>query len=147
MFTFNLGNAFNISRSIRRRKKPSIFENFLVVESFFWFTDWLFRVAIILKWFHQECFLGSLPLGLCHPFLNIFPENNGGRVLLLVKLQTDCSEYRLYKNDSTKNAFMEIFRLDCLEVAVRNHPCLKIYSVNTGGGVLPLVKLQAVCSE
>ena len=50
MFNFNLGNTINISRSIRRCKKTSIFENFLVVESF---------------------------------------------VLLIVKLQTDCSEQRL----------------------------------------------------
>ena len=35
MFNFNLGNAVNISRGIRRRKKPSIFEKFLVVDSFF----------------------------------------------------------------------------------------------------------------
>ena len=34
IFNFNQGNAINISRSIRRCKKPSIFENFL--ESFFW---------------------------------------------------------------------------------------------------------------
>ena len=27
-----------------------------------------------------------------HPFPKISPGNNGGRVLLLVKLQTDCSE-------------------------------------------------------
>ena len=27
-----------------------------------------------------------------HPFSKISPENTGGRVLLLVKLQTDCSE-------------------------------------------------------
>ena len=27
-----------------------------------------------------------------HPFLKVSPENTGGRVLLLVKLQTDCSE-------------------------------------------------------
>ena len=31
-----------------------------------------------------------------HPFSEISPENTGGRVLLLVKLQTDCSEWRLY---------------------------------------------------
>ena len=95
MFNFNLGNTINISRSIRRSNKPSIFENFLVLESFFrsffLFTDWLFRVAIILKWFHQEWFLWKLLLGLYHPFLNIYPEKNGGRVLLLVKFQTVCS--------------------------------------------------------
>ena len=27
-----------------------------------------------------------------HPFSKTFPENTGGRVLLLVKLQTSCSE-------------------------------------------------------
>ena len=36
MFNFNQRNAIKISRSIKRCKKPSIFENFLVVESFFW---------------------------------------------------------------------------------------------------------------
>ena len=28
----------------------------------------------------------------CHPFSKISPGNSGGRVLLLVELQTDCSE-------------------------------------------------------
>ena len=36
MFNFNQGNTINISHSIRKCKKPSIFEHFLVVESFFW---------------------------------------------------------------------------------------------------------------
>ena len=31
-----------------------------------------------------------------YPFSTISPENTGGWVLLLVKLQTDCSELRLY---------------------------------------------------
>ena len=31
-----------------------------------------------------------------HPFSKISPGNSGGRVLLSVKLQTDCSEWRLY---------------------------------------------------
>ena len=31
-----------------------------------------------------------------HPFSKTSPENTGGRVLLLVKLQTGCSGYRLY---------------------------------------------------
>ena len=31
-----------------------------------------------------------------HPFSKISPENTGDRVLLLVKLQADCSEYRFY---------------------------------------------------
>ena len=30
-----------------------------------------------------------------HPFSKISPENTGGRVLLLVNLQTDCSEWQL----------------------------------------------------
>ena len=36
VFIFNQGNTINIFRSIRKCKKPSIFEKFLVVESFFW---------------------------------------------------------------------------------------------------------------
>ena len=31
-----------------------------------------------------------------HSFLKLSPGNTGGRVFLLVKLQTDCSEWRLY---------------------------------------------------
>ena len=31
-----------------------------------------------------------------HPFLKIYPRNTSGRVLLLVKLQTDCSEWQSY---------------------------------------------------
>ena len=31
-----------------------------------------------------------------YPFSKIYPGNTGGRVLLLVKLQIDCSEWRLY---------------------------------------------------
>ena len=31
-----------------------------------------------------------------HSFSRISPENTGGRVILLVKLQTDCSGWRLY---------------------------------------------------
>ena len=66
MFSFSQGNTINISRSIRKCKKPSIFENFLVVESFFWSN---YRLIVqssdyILKWLHQECFLGNLSLGL-----------------------------------------------------------------------------------
>ena len=36
MFSFSQGNTINISGGIRKCKKPSTFENFLVVESFFW---------------------------------------------------------------------------------------------------------------
>ena len=31
-----------------------------------------------------------------HPFSEISPKNTGGRVLILVKLQADCSEWQLY---------------------------------------------------
>ena len=59
-------NTINISRSIRRYKKISIFENLLVVESFFLSN---YRLTAqnsdyILKWRQQECFLGNFLLGL-----------------------------------------------------------------------------------
>ena len=72
-----------------------------------------------------------------HPFLKIYPENNSGRVLLLVKLETDCSEWQLY----TK------MTLPSSEAAVHSHPFLKISPGNAGGTVLLLVKLQTDCSE
>ena len=80
------------------QKQPSTvihFQKFLqeilVVKSFFWSN---YRLTVqsgdfILKWLHQECFIGNLPLGL---FKNSSPENTGGRILLLVKLQIGCSE-------------------------------------------------------
>ena len=37
--------------------------------------------------------------------------------------------------------------LDCSEAAVHSHPFSKIYSENTGGRVVFLVKLQNDCSE
>ena len=40
-----------------------------------------------------------------HPFPKIYPENTGGRVLLLVKLETESSEKRLY----TKMALPRMF--------------------------------------
>ena len=100
MFNFNQGNTINISHSIRKCKKPSIFEHFLVVESFFWSN---YRLIVqssdyILKWLHKEYFLGNLPLGLfrsSRPQSSIFENvsrNTCGGVLLLVKLQTVCSE-------------------------------------------------------
>ena len=66
MFTFSQGNTISISRSINKCKTPSIFENFLVLESFFWSN---YRLIVqssnyILKWLHQECVLGNLRLGL-----------------------------------------------------------------------------------
>ena len=48
---------------------------------------------------------------------------------------------------ATKNVFLEIFRLDCSEAAVRSHPFSNVFPENTVGGVLLLVKLQTGCSE
>ena len=42
---------------------------------------------------------------LSHPFLKISPGNTGGRVLLLVKLQNDCSEWRLYTKMTPPRTF------------------------------------------
>ena len=58
-----------------------------------------------------------------HPFLKISPENTGGRVLFLVKLETDCSEWQLYTKMTAPSS----------EVGVHNHPFSKISSGNTGG--------------
>ena len=66
-----------------------------------------------------------------HPFSKISPENTGGRVLLLVKLQTDCSEWRLYIKMTPPSS----------EAAVHSHPFSKISPRKTGGTVLLLVKL------
>ena len=41
----------------------------------------------------------------CHPFPKISPGYTGGRVLLLVKLQTDCSEWRLYTRMTPSRMF------------------------------------------
>ena len=67
-----------------------------------------------------------------HPFSKISPENTGGRVLLLVNLQTDCSEHRLYTKMTPPS----------LEAAVHSHPFLKISPGNVSGRVVLLVKLQ-----
>ena len=40
-----------------------------------------------------------------HPFSKISPGNTGGRVLFLVKLQTDCSEKRLYTKMTPSRMF------------------------------------------
>ena len=48
---------------------------------------------VFLEIFHFEC---SEAVVQSHPFSKIYPENTGGRVLLLVKLQTDCSEWWLH---------------------------------------------------
>ena len=58
-----------------------------------------------------------------HPFLKISPENAGGRVLLLVKLETDCSEWRLYTKMTPPSS----------EAAVHSQPFLKISPGNTSG--------------
>ena len=82
-----------------------------------------------------------------HPFSKISPGNTGGRVLFLVKLQTDCSEWPLYTKMTPAKCFLKIFRLNCSEAAVHRHPFSKISAGNTGGRVLLLVKLQIGCSE
>ena len=58
-----------------------------------------------------------------HPFSKIYPENTGGRVLLLVKLETDCSECRLYTKIIPQSS----------EAAVHSHPFSNISPENTGG--------------
>ena len=40
-----------------------------------------------------------------HPFSKISPRNTGSRILLLVKLQTDCSEWGLYTKMTTPRMF------------------------------------------
>ena len=56
-----------------------------------------------------------------HPFSKISPGNTGGRVLFLVKLQTDCSEWRLYTKMTPPSS----------EAAVHSHPFSKISLGNT----------------
>ena len=84
-----------------------------------------------------------------HPFSKISPENTSGRVLLLPKLQTDCSEQLLYIKMAPprKGIFLEIFLLDCSQAAAHSHPFLKISPENTGGRGCLLVKLQTGCSD
>ena len=72
-----------------------------------------------------------------HPFSKIYPENTDGRVLLLVKLETDCSEWRLYTKMTPPSS----------EAAVHSHPFSKISPGNTSGRVLLLAKLHTDCSE
>ena len=69
-------------------------------------------------------------------FSKISPENTGGRVCLLIKLQTDCSEWRLYTKITPPNS----------EAAIQSHSFLKISPGNTGVRVL-LTKLKTDCSE
>ena len=72
-----------------------------------------------------------------HPFSKIYPGNTGGRVFLLVKLQTDSSEWQLYTEMTSSTS----------EAAVHSHPFSKISPGITDGRVLLLVKLQTDCSE
>ena len=97
--------SWKSSASVQNQLSTSIhfwtfFQKILVVESFFWTN---YRLAVqssdyTLKLLHQECFLGNLPLlfrtpaAYSHPIFENFSRNTGGRVLLLVKLQTGCSE-------------------------------------------------------
>ena len=86
---FIQGNTINISRSIRRCKKTSIFENFLVVESFFLSnyrltaqsSDYKLNDAtknVFLEIFRLDC---SQAVVHSHTFLEVSPENAGGGVL------------------------------------------------------------------
>ena len=72
-----------------------------------------------------------------HPFSKISPGNTGGRVFLLVKLQTDCSESRLYTKMTPPTS----------EATVHSHTFSIISRGNTSGRILLLVKLQTDCSE
>ena len=72
-----------------------------------------------------------------HRFSKIFPENTGGRVLLLVKLLTVQSSNYILKWLHQ----VEIFRLDCSERAAHSYPFSIISRENTNGRVLLLVKL------
>ena len=67
-----------------------------------------------------------------HLFSKIYRENTVARVLLLVKLQTDCSEQRLFTNMTPPGS----------EAAVHSHPFLKLPPGNKRGRVILLVKLQ-----
>ena len=127
-----------------------------MVESFFWSN---YRLTVqsgdyILKWLHQECFLGNLRLGLSRsscPQPSIFGNSSRkyrwqspsfGQItdwLFRVAI--------IYLNDSTKNVFLKIFGLECPEAAVHSHPFSKIYSRNTSSRVILLVKLQTDYSE
>ena len=83
-----------------------------------------------------------------HPFSKISPENTGVIVFLLVKLQSDCSEYRLY----TKMVLQRMFSWKSSTWTVQKQLStaihfLNISAENTGGRVLLLVKLQTGCSE
>ena len=72
-----------------------------------------------------------------HLYSKIYLENTSGRVLFLVKLETDCSEWQLYNKMTPPSS----------ETAVHSHPFSKISPRNTGGRVLLLVKLQTDFSE
>ena len=57
------------------------------------------------------------------PFSKIYPGNMGGRVLLLVKLQTDCLEWQLY----TKMTPPRIFSWKSSAWTVQNQPSTVIH--------------------
>ena len=58
-----------------------------------------------------------------HPFSKVYPEITGGRVLLLIKLETDCSEWRLYPKMTPPSS----------EAAFHSHPFWNFSPGNTGG--------------
>ena len=70
-----------------------------------------------------------------HPFWKSYSENTSGRVLLLVKLQTEYSEWWLYTKMTQPT----------LEVTVHSHPLPKFSPGNTDGREFPLFKLETDC--
>ena len=116
-----------------------------VVESFF-SSNYKLTVQsgdYILKWLYQECFVGNLRLGLSRSscpqssiFENLFRKNQWqscsfGKItdwLFRVAI--------VYKNDSTKNVFLEIFDLDCSEAVVHGNPYSEIPPENTDDSAL-----------
>ena len=58
-----------------------------------------------------------------HSFSKSSPGNTGGRVILLVKLQTDCSEWRLY----TKMTPSRMFSWKSSTWTVQNQPSKVIH--------------------
>ena len=95
-------------------------------------------------------YLGAFRGSCRQPFLfENSPENTGGRVLFLLKLQTDCSEQLLYIKMAPprKEIFLEIFLLDCSQAAAHSHPFSKISPENTGDRGCLFVKLQTGCSD
>ena len=99
-----------------------------------WKETFIVRNRITLQAAILDCLEAAIH---SHPFSKISPENTGGRVLLFVKLQTDCSEWQLCTKMTPSSS----------EAAVHSDPFLKISPGNTGDRVLLLAKLKTDCSE